>query len=955
MARRPRREDLVAIILAPLVVVLGIVAWVRKDDAGKHSSAAQTAPRLDVPIPADTQIQTGRLRNHLRYFVRRNGWPEGRAELRLVVNAGSMLEADDQRGLAHAVEHMVFRGTKRFPGRVVENYLESVGMRGGSDINATTSQDETVFHLTVPTDRLGVIDTALAILADMAHNATFDPVEARQEAGVVMSEWRSRSDAGQRLYDERTALLLAGSLYANHPTIGDTAVLRRFDVGAMQRFYADWYRPELMAVVAVGDFDAQKVERLIMRHFAELPTSSTPRTRPTTVVTRGSAPRAKVLTDPEATASRIALWRTKSPVARRKIGDYRSSLVDALWRGILGERLDDAADRPGSPVLETDVGASSLVRALDADVISAQVAESRQRAALELLAGEVGRLARFGVTKDELDRSAAAILRARRGAVEWSDNSDDLADGLVDEFLTGDVHIDRESAFELTRVLLPSIGPQDILVRARSASIDSGATLIVTQPAGRAKAEATPQDDLIGVARLAFNNAVEARRDSTTLVPLVLALPVPGKISSERHLPDVRVFDWTLANGMRVILKPTRFTYDQIEFRMFGPGGSSLATDAEYPSAYLSDGVIRSTGVGPLSGRLLSRRLDSTSVEFSTNVRDDGISLSGSAAPRDLDLFFQLLYLHFTAPRADTVAFRRYKERLATYAYGRRADPDAIFTDSVSAIVGQHGPRALRRGARFAASVDLHRALQFWNDRMTNAAGFTLVITGDFALDRVRPLVARYLASLPAGAPEHPRAAGPNALTGVVRRTIVAGIAPRARTQIALSGAFDGSNEASEGLSAAADVAELALMNSLRERLGGTYSASVHSAISLLPPSRYSVTIDFEASPDRIDSLVTAAFAELNRLRTTGPTDEEVEKIRAARTRDRDGDVKSNSYWASELLWHARMGWPLNTIATHQDEVKLMSKASLRAACDTYLRASEYVQVTMYPKATTTP
>ena len=306
MARRPRREDLVAIILAPLVVVLGIVAWVRGDDVGKHLSTAQTAPRLDVPIPADTRIQTGELRNHLHYFVRRNGWPESRAELRLVVNAGSVLEADDQRGLAHAVEHMVFRGTKRFPGHVVENYLESVGMRGGSDINATTSQDETVFHITIPTDRPEVIDTALAILADMAHNATFDPVEAQQEAGVVMSEWRSRSDAGQRLYDERTALLLAGSFYANHPTIGDTAVLRRFDVSAMRRFYTDWYRPELMAVVAVGDFDAAKVERLIVRHFAELPTSATPRSRPAVSVTRGGAPRATVLTDPEATASRNA-------------------------------------------------------------------------------------------------------------------------------------------------------------------------------------------------------------------------------------------------------------------------------------------------------------------------------------------------------------------------------------------------------------------------------------------------------------------------------------------------------------------------------------------------------------------------------------------------------------------------------------------------------------------------
>jgi zinc protease len=939
---------MVAAVVAPIVAALAIVAWLRHDKGTARCCAGNSAPRLEAPMPADSALHSGALRNKVRYFVRSNGYPQHRAELRLVVNAGAVLESNDQRGLAHAVEHMVFRGTKNFPGHAIEEYLQSIGMRSGSDINASTSQDETIFQITIPTDRPGVLDTALAILGDMAHNATFDPAEARQEAGVVMAEWRSQSDAAQRLRDERNALLLAGSMYAHHPVIGDTAVLRRFDVGAMRRFYRDWYRPDLMAVVVTGDVDPTQVQRLIKTHFADLPQTLDPRPRLRVPVSPASDAKAAILSDAEATSSRIVFWRPNVPVPWRHFADYRASLIDELWRALLRERLDDAVERPGSPILDTDVGTASLVRGLDADVINVEIVASHEQAAVELFVGEVGRLARFGVTPTELARSSAELLRERRRSEQYSDNSGDLADALADEFLTGNAHVDRESSYELARILLPTIRPADILARARRAAVDSGAVLILSHPTTGATV-ASP-GLLIAGARSAFDRATAPIVDSSANVPLMPMLPTPGTISAERHIDDARVFDWTLSNGMRVILKPTLFAYNQIEFRMFGAGGASLATDAEYPSAFMADGVIKSTGFGTLNGKLLARRLDTTSVEFSPSVRDEGVSLSGSAAPKDLELFFQLLHLHFTAARADTVAFRRFKERIATWARGRMADPDAMFSDSVAAIVGQHHTRSLRSDAKFASAVRLPTALEFWNARMANASNFTLVIAGDFSLDRIRPLIARYLASLPAGAREQARDVGFRPPTGVVRRTMVAGIAPNARTEITLSGAFDGTNESTDELGAATDVAELALQNVLREQLGGTYDATVESSVDLVPPARYTVTIDFDASPDRMDSLVVAAFAELDRLRTRGPTDSELEKVRAARTRDLDGKMESNRYWASELMWHARMGWPLATITKHQDAAKRLTKAALRTACSTYLRSSEYVQVTRYPK-----
>jgi zinc protease len=401
---------------------------------------------------------------------------------------------------------------------------------------------------------------------------------------------------------------------------------------------------------------------------------------------------------------------------------------------------------------------------------------------------------------------------------------------------------------------------------------------------------------------------------------------------------------------MRVILKPSRFTYDQIEYRLVGPGGASLASDADYPSAYLADAVIRSTGVGPLNGTRLSRMLDASSVTLAQSVSDDAIEFTGHTSQSDVEMVFQLLYLYFTSPRADTVAFRRYRDRAMSFSASRAADPDAIFYDTVAVTTAQRNQRVLRSGGRFIDAVDLSKSLAFWSARMSNAASFTLVMTGDFTLDLVRPLVERYLASLPAGIREQPRDNGIRSPSGIVRREIRVGAGPKAKTQIILSGPYDDSVESNEALGTVRDIAKLALDDRLRETLGGTYGVTVGAGVNLVPPSRYTVTIEFEASPTRIDSLANAALAELDRLRTRGPTMQELEKTRAAEVRNFDGKLKDNAYWATELSWHARMRWPLATIATHQKDAEQLTMEGLQKACATYLGTSQYVRVTMYPR-----
>ena len=944
------RETIAAAVVVAVVVLAAL--WLmrpREDGSGWGRAAAAPALSLDAPIALDTAVRTGTLRNGMRFYVRANGAPEGRAELRLVVDAGSVLEDDDQRGLAHALEHMLFRGTRHFPGRRASEFLQSVGMREGDDINASTGTDETIYRLTVPTDSAGVLDTAIAILADWAYEATLDSAAARREAGIVFEEWRTRMGAYRRLVEARDTLLLGGSRYAGRPTIGDTAVLRKFDVGAIRRFYRDWYRPELMAVVAVGDFDATDVEGQIERRFGAIPASRDPRPRPRPTVSRPAAdrPRVAVLSDPEAAETRAALWFPREPGSVRTVGEYRLTLVEELGRDLLGARLESAADHPGSPLLGAWVSLRPLVRPLEAHVVSGSVVEGRLGEAIAALTAEVARLQRFGVSEGELERAREVLLRRYRESASAGDYSDEIAGALARLFLEGAPVLPSEEHYLLAQRLLPEVRVTDITRFAHALPLGSGA-VVVTLPPGPRPAWLTA-DSLLAAARAGAALAVDARYDSAAVARLMPQKPEPGRVVQRRVIAGVDVFEWTLGNGMRVLLKPTNFDSDEILMRIAGPGGASLAEPGEYASAYMADRVLEATGVGPLGGTRLARLLEETSVGLSPVVTDEWVQLSGSAAPRDAETMFQLAHLYFTAPRADSAAFRRYQDRSRSFERSRAADPDAAFGDTVAATLRPRDPRALAASRAFADAVDMETALRFWRARVVNASNFTVVLVGDLTLDRMRPLVERYLASLPAGHAEQPREMGPRFPAGAVSRAFRRGIDPKAHTQLVLGGPLEPTPAASNELSSTRELTELVLQARLRELMGGTYGVAVWLETHEAPRPEYALHVAFDAAPERVDSLVGAALAELERLRTAGPSSDEVEKVKAAETRDADESRQGNHFWAAELTVHARRGWSLESITEHDDEVARLSRESLRDACRRYLATSRVVRVTMYP------
>lgn len=944
--RRSHRRESIAAAVAAAAVVAALVAAQRV----RRADGPLEPPPLDATAPIDPAVRTGTLSNGVTYFIRPNHRPRNTTELRLVVDVGSIFEEPDQRGLAHAVEHMVFRGTKSFPGHRATDYLHSVGVTLGDEVNAHTSQDETVYRMTVPSSRPGALDTAIAILADWAHAASFDTAEARQEAGVVFEEWRSGTTARRRLALARDELLLHGSRYAGQPVIGDTSVLRRFDVRDMRRFYREWYRPELMAIVAVGDFDETKVEAEIRRRFGAIPASAQRRKRPTLEVPPAAGLRAEVLTDPEATSTQVALWYPRGHGKPRTIADYRTTLTEELTRFVLEERLSDAADDPDSPLFSTGVALQSLARSTEAHVVRGSVADGGVLEATAMLAKHVAALERFGPSAVELQRGRATLLERRQDADSYGYSSADLVESIQWYHLHGDLLLAPDEDYSLASALLPGIDSADVVRATRRFSLDSGATILATLgPGAGAGASVAQRLRLVDAARNGAGRAVAPVRDSLALPALMQTPPEAGRIVREQVHRDLTVFEWTLSNGMRVLVKPTRYSDADFILRLTGSGGASLAARGDFPSAYMSDRVVEATGVGSMSGGHLSRMLNQSSLDLSPVVTEQWLQLTLDGELRDLETAFQLAYLHFTAARTDASAFRRYRDRSQAYARDREANPEAAFTDSVAAALAPRDAREIEGTRAFAASIDLDKALRFWRARTGNGANFTAVIVGDVTVEQLRPLVERYLASLPAGSEEKARDLPFAAARRGHQLSFERNLEQKSRTQLLFEGKEPLTPESETSLRTLRYALALVLENRLREIMGGTYDVDVGLSLEPRSPTRYVFSIEFETDPRRVDSLADTALQEIERLRTKGPTADEIRKLRADIGDESGGGDNSNWYWASELTWHSQLGWPLKTIKWHRDDTLSVTTTKMAEAARQYLDPGRYLRVTMRP------
>jgi zinc protease len=932
-------------------VALCLAAWAAACAPRAAAPAGEPYPR-SARLPDDTAVIRGRLWNGLTYYVRANHEPRHRAELRLVVNAGSILEDPDQRGLAHFVEHMAFNGTTHFAKNDLVDYLEGVGMRFGPDINAYTGYDETVFMLTLPTDSAGVLDTGLQIIQDWATGITFDTAEVRKERGVVIEEWRLGRGAGARVQDKQTPVLFRRSRYATRNPIGDPETVRRAPADAIMRFYRTWYRPELMAVVAVGDFDARQMEQKIRSSFAWITPTGHPRHRERFGMGSDGRTRFTVASDPELTGSTVTLVHTAPSRIRRTAGAYRETIVESLFSGMLNERLNELTQRPGAPFLDVSSFSGSLVRPVEASMLSAAANENGVERALAALLAEAERVARYGFTEDELTRARADLARSWEQIYAERDKatSGQFASGYASNFLYGGPLLDLGTEYGLQRAYIPGITLAEVNGRARELLGSRDRTVMVSVPE-KTGVQVPTEARLAAVVDSVGRLPLAPYSESVSGAALVAHPPVPGRVVQERRTLEAGVTEWTLSNGARVVLRPTDFRADEMLLIGRSAGGTSLVPDSLWLDAQTATAAVQVAGVGDLSVVDLQKRLSGKAASVGTDIEELSQGISGYAAPRDAETMFQLLYLYFTAPRRDSTAWEAYRERAKESFRNRGASPEGAFVDTLQKVLTRDDPRSRPLTAASFDSLRLDRALAVYRDRFADAGSFTFYLVGNFSPDSVRPLVERYVASLPAtGRHETWRDRGVRPPTGVVQRTVRRGLEPQARTELVFSGPTEFSRANTVALKAMAQVMEIRLRERLREDLGGTYGVGVSAGSQRDPWPQYRVTVDFGAAPDRLAELTRVVFGEIAALKRDGPTPQELAKVREGMRREKEINLRDNGWWAMQLVTYDRLGWDLRGIVDSADATAPLTAELVRDAARRYLDPQNYVQVSLVPE-----
>ena len=929
-----------------LLTLLVAIPLVAQEPAAAALSLAQ-------PLPVDPAVRVGTLPNGLRYYIRRNGRPEKRAELRLVVNAGSVLEDDDQLGLAHFLEHTAFNGTTNFRKNELVSYLESIGVRFGADLNASTGFDETIYILPIPTDTARIVDKAFQILEDWAHGQVFDSTEIANERGIVIEEWRGRKGADDRMLQQWLPIALKGSRYAVRLPIGTEQSIQSANAAKLRRFYTDWYRPDLMAVIAVGDFDPNRIEALVRQHFSRIQPRPNPRPRPVVDVPDNRAPLVAIATDAEAGSSGVNVIFKLPPDETRTVGDYRRDLVEGIYIGMLNNRFSEIAQRPDAPFL--GAGASKgdfYARSRDAFTLGAGVKDGGIERGLEALLVEARRVDQFGFLESELSRQKQAVLRAyeRAYAERERTNSGSYVSEYIGNFLDGEAIPGIEYEYGLAQQLIPSITLQDVNGLASRWITDENRVIIAEAPL-KAGVKVPTEADLLAVFDRAAKAQIVAHAETLSDDPLLPRVPAPGRVVSERKIAGVDVTEWRLSNGARVLFKPTDFKADEVLMQAYSPGGTSLASDADIMSAAFADDVASVGGLGNFSAVDLRKKLAGKAASVGVSLGATSEELSGGASPKDLETLFQLIHLRFTAPRLDSAAWGAVRNQYMEGLANKGAIPEAVYSDTIQATLSQHHRRGRPLTTQTFSEIDIAKSFAFYKDRFADASDFTFLFVGNVTADSLRPLVERYIATLPAsGRKETWKDVAPGLPRGIVDRTVRKGTEAKANTLILFSGPFQSTPENRFALRTLGDLFQIKLTETLREELGGTYSPNVSATSSRIPKSEYVIQVQYGSSPQNVQKLTEAVFALIDTLKAKPPAAADVDKVREQLIRARETELKTNSYWRANIAGRDQAGEDITGLLEPYDRmIRSLTPAQIQQAAQKYLDTKNYARFILLP------
>jgi zinc protease len=904
------------------------------------------------PLPLDPAVRMGHLANGFTYFIRHNEEPKNRVVMYLVNKAGSVLEDEDQRGLAHFMEHMNFNGTTHFPHNELIDYLQKAGVRFGADINAYTSFDETVYELPIPSDNPRLLAGGISILRDWAHEALLDPTEIDKERGVVLEEKRLGKGAAERMQRQYWPVLLGGSRYADRIPIGIDTVLDNFKRPAIARFYHDWYRPDLQALIIVGDINVDSVEKTVRAKFSDLknPIHERPRTKYRVPLSGKNSFVAVTDKEMPSTVAEVIIKHKKPPL--KSAADYKNSITTDLFNQMLNYRYAALTRQADPPFVQGGANISEFIGGLDSYDLSVVAKPGQLERGLKAVWRETERARRFGFTPTELARARTAYLAEIEQAYKERDktNSNSYVKEYQEYFLDSVASPGIAVEYQMTRTDLPAVTLAQVNDLAREYIVDSNRDILVLAPE-KDKSALPDQAEVNNWLKEVAAEHLQPYKDEVSTQPLLSSEPVPGQISSEQQDTAVHVTTLTLSNGVKVVLKPTDFKNDEIVFNGFASGGTSLYNDSDYESAANAAELIAANGAGNYNPGQLDNYLEGKQLSVHPYLNERWEGIRGRSSKTDLETALQLIYAEMTEPRKDSAISRGMIERIKSSLQNRGSDPNLVFRDSVTAILGDYNSRRTGPSIAKMDEVNVDKAFSIYKERFADASNFTFTFIGSIDPAAIKPLLEKYLGGLPsANRHEEARDLNIHAPGGRILKEVYKGSEPKSTVVMVFSGKFDYSAYNDVKMDALKETLEIRLLQRLREEESGVYNPGVYDNTVKYPQPRYSFIIQFGCSPQNAARLIASALDEVDKLKTAGPLQENVDKWRAEEKTTTETQLKTNGFWLNYLTDQLQNKDELNDINGYNGLLDKVTPEELKQMAGLYLSGSNYIQVILMPE-----
>jgi zinc protease len=922
---------------------------------------------MSTPLPVDPKVKIGVLENGLKYYIKRNNKPAGRVSMRLAVNAGSINETDAQSGLAHFTEHMLFNGTKNFPKNELVNFLQKTGMKFGADVNAYTSFDETVYMLEFATDDKNIVKQGIQVLEDWAHNATLDNQDIEEERGIIIEEWRLGLGASDRMRKKILPVIFNNSLYADRLPIGSgDKQLKTFKPEELQKFYHDFYRPNLQAIIVVGDIDVNEMEEMIKAQFSGLKNPAKHVERKTFTIPDNEKPLIVIATDKEATSNEVALLFKHKPQPSATVGDYRRQVVLQLVAEMFNARLAEIGQDPKSPFIYAFQGYGNFVRPLDVYQLVAAAKENQLDATLKVLLTEAARVDKYGFLQSELDRAKESVLKNYESMAKEADktNSDAYTNEYTRNFLQGECMPGIEFEFALVQNLLPMITIAEV-TKATQDGITENNRVVMLQAPDKEGVIVPTEAEVAKILEEAKNISVEPYVDNFKAEALV-ELPVKPASGAKVTLTNQLqfIYEITLSNGIKVIAKPTKLKNDQILFGAYSLGGTSTVDIKDFMSAEQASDIQSMSGVGKFDNIELTKQLQGKNAEINVSIETLKTDISGNSSPDDFETLLQLNYLNFTEARKDSRAFETYMSNMTNQLKFLFSNPTYAFLNQFMKAMSNNDPRFM-----FIPTIEQMEqvnedvAFDFYKKQLSNAGNFNFYLVGNFNIDNnFLSLLETYIGSLPV----QPRdAAWKDVSVPFPSNVIDEKFAMGAEEQSMVGIVFDISDFDWKGadrlaLSFFKEIMAIKLDETIREKLGGVYSPSAEIQFEKYPKCQGEFIVLFGCDPNRADELTNAVFDEMKSIIENGPTAEDLDKVQKLHIRNFETGEQENSFWLSTLQNVDYYGYDISEATIQAQTKRAMSITTdiLKATAAKYINMKKYVRMVLVPEAgatTTTP